>query len=84
MKRTTGRIIFSAAGFGLAYLFDTQNGAARRARLRRSLRHATSTRYSVVAPVVDVDDPPAVFDPLLRGLGVTGPGSRAQPHCAAS
>ena len=83
-RRTTGRILFSAAGFGLAYLFDAENGAARRARLRRSLHHATSTRYSVLAPVTGVHDAPPVFGPLLRGLGEEDVGSWARRRSAAS
>ena len=71
-RRNTGRLFFSAFGFGLAYLFDPERGGARRERLRSSLRRATATRYSVVAPVAAVDDSPPVFYPLLRGLGVEG------------
>ena len=82
-RRTTGRILFSAAGFGLAYLFDAENGAARRARLRRSLHHATSTRYSVLAPVTGVDDAPPVFGPLLRGLGAEGIGPGVRRSAAS-
>ncbi len=64
-RRTTGRIVVSALGFGLAYYFDTENGVARRDQLRRSLRRTAATIDSVLAP--EVGDPPA-FHPLLRGL----------------
>lgn len=72
VRRNTGRIFFSALGFGLAYLYDPERGGARRERLRGSLRRAAATRYSVVAPVAEVDDSLPVFHPLLRGLGVDG------------
>ncbi|HVT41720.1 MAG TPA: hypothetical protein VHD39_01965 [Acidimicrobiales bacterium] len=37
-RRTTGRILVSALGFGVAYYFDTENGEARHQRLLTSLR----------------------------------------------
>jgi hypothetical protein len=66
VRRTTGRLVVSGLGFGLAYFFDAENGGARREQLRRSLRRTAFTIDSVWAPAAG--DPPAVFTPLLRGL----------------
>jgi hypothetical protein len=66
VRRTTGRLVVSGLGFGLAYYFDAENGAARREQLRQSLRRVALTIDSVWAP--ETGDPPAVFTPLLRGL----------------
>jgi hypothetical protein len=67
VRRTTGRLLVSGLGFGLAYYFDLENGGARRAHLRRSLRRTALTVDSVLAP--EFDDSPPVFTPLLQGLG---------------
>jgi hypothetical protein len=64
--------VASAFGFGLAYYFDTQRGAARRQRLREQLRGAARKVDGVFAPAPAVDDLPAVFHPLLRGLPKQG------------
>jgi hypothetical protein len=69
-RRTTGRLLVSGFGFGLAYYFDSENGAARRAQLRSSLRRTALTIDSVWAP--ETGDPPPVFTPLLRGLSAEG------------
>jgi hypothetical protein len=66
-RRTTGRLLVSGFGFGLAYYFDSENGAARREQLRGVLRRTALTIDSVWAP--ETGDPPPVFTPLLRGLG---------------
>ena len=76
VRRNTGRIVFAAFGFGLAYFLDTEHGDARRERLRRSLHHAVATRYSVLAPVAD--DSPPVFHPLLEGAGARDDGLSAR------
>jgi len=34
-RMTTGRIVASALGFGVAYYFDAENGGLRRKRLHR-------------------------------------------------
>jgi hypothetical protein len=69
-RRTTGRLVVSGLGFGLAYYFDSENGAARREQLRRSLRRTALTIDSVWAP--ETGDPPPVFTPLLREFGSEG------------
>ena len=68
VRRTTGRVVVSAFGFGVAYYLDMENGAERRRQLQRVLRRTATTLNSVLAP--RVEDPPPVFHPLLRGLGV--------------
>jgi hypothetical protein len=65
-RRTTGRILVSALGFGVAYYFDTENGERRRKRLYEALQHAARSIDSVWAP--EAGDPPPVFTPLLRAL----------------
>ncbi|MFZ0251780.1 MAG: hypothetical protein WAL61_17685 [Acidimicrobiales bacterium] len=59
----------SALGFGLAYYFDSQNGAARRQRLHQTARRTWQQINGALAP--DVADPP-VFSPILPDQ----PGSR--------
>ncbi len=66
-KKTSGRIVVSAVGFGLAYYFDTENGGARRAQLRDALRRAAGTIDSALS--LQAREPPPTFAPLLRGLG---------------
>ncbi len=77
-KKTTGRIVVSALGFGAAYYFDTENGGVRRKRLRQTLQRAMHNIESVVSP--DAGDPPAVFPPVLRSHGAEararGPAER--------
>jgi hypothetical protein len=70
-RKTTGRIVVSALGFGLAYYLDAENGADRRRQLRGLLRRSATAVDSMFAP--EVGDPPAVFHPLLRGLGAEEP-----------
>jgi hypothetical protein len=63
-RKTAGRIVVSALGFGVAYYFDTENGALRRKRLHQMLQR---TAHKVSAAVVtDAEDPPPVFHPVLR------------------
>jgi hypothetical protein len=66
-RKTTGRIVVSALGFGLAYYLDAENGVERRQHLRGFLRRGAATVDAVFAP--EAGDPPAEFRPLLRGLG---------------
>jgi hypothetical protein len=79
-RRTTGWILVSALGFGVAYYFDPQSGGARRTRLQHSLRRTARTIDSRLPS--EVEDPPPVFDPMLRGLRVpesrSGPAGRAE------
>jgi hypothetical protein len=63
-RKTTGRIVVSALGFGLAYYFDTENGAARRKRLQQFVQRTARNIESGLAP--EVGEPPAVFPPVLR------------------
>ena len=65
-RRTTGRIVVSALGFGVAYYFDTENGDRRRKRLYGALQRTARSIDSVLAP--EAGDPPPVFTPLLRAL----------------
>ena len=81
-RRTTGRILLSALGFGVAYYFDPQGGGARRTRLQQSLRRTARTIDSRVTS--EVEDPPPVFDPMLRGLRVPESRSRPTGHVEAA
>ncbi len=65
-RKTSGRILVSALGFGVAYYFDTENGDRRRKRLYGALQHAARSIDSVLAP--EAGDPPPMFTPLLRAL----------------
>jgi hypothetical protein len=65
-RRTTGRILVSGLGFGVAYYFDTENGERRRKHLYGALQRAARTIDSVWAS--EAGDPPPVFTPLLRAL----------------
>ncbi len=73
-RRTTGRILVSALGFGVAYYFDPESGGARRMRLQQSLRRTARTIDSRLTS--EVEDPPPVFDPMLRGFRLPESGSR--------
>ena len=64
-RKTTGRIVASALGFGMAYYFDGENGGERRKRLHHLVQHAARDVSARLAP--DVGDPPVVFHPVLRG-----------------
>ena len=48
-RRTTGRILVSALGFGVAYYFDTENGEVRRQRLMSRCDVPTRPRLRVDA-----------------------------------
>jgi hypothetical protein len=66
VRRTTGRLLVSALGFGVAYYLDTENGEARRKRLQQWLRR-TSRRFESVLDS-EAGDPPPVFPPVLRRM----------------
>jgi hypothetical protein len=68
-KKTTGRIVASALGFGMAYAFDTENGQ-RRKRLQHVARCAFHQINGALAP--DIAHPP-VFPPAALRVH---PGSR--------
>jgi hypothetical protein len=78
-KRTSGRIFVWALGFGLAYYFDTENGSARRQRLREQVRRAAHRIDNVFAGDPGVDDPPPVFSPRPESLPQR-PMIRPQPE----
>jgi hypothetical protein len=65
-RRTTGRILVSTLGFGLAYYFDTENGERRRAHLYGALAHAVRSIDSKLAP--EAGEPPRVLTLLGRTL----------------
>ena len=76
-RRTTGRIVVSALGFGLAYYFDAETGAARRSALWRWLRRAAhdvdSALKSQGGHRLSVSEPVArASDPVVRGLRAGG------------
>jgi hypothetical protein len=73
-KRVTGRIVASALGFGVAYYFDTQNGATRRKRLQQMVQRTVGNIDGVRAS--DVEDAPPVFRPVLHALRADGRAHR--------
>jgi hypothetical protein len=68
-KKTTGRIVASALGFGVAYYFDAENGELRRKRLHRTVQNAARSISARLAPEVEA---PVVFHPVLRNDRVEG------------
>jgi hypothetical protein len=64
-RRTSGRLLASALGFGVAYYFDTGNGEARRRKAQHWLGRTARRLDSVFA--CKAGDPPPAFSPLLRG-----------------
>ena len=64
-RKTTGRIVASAFGFGMAYYFDAENGGERRKRLHHVVQRAARDVSARWGP--DVADPPVVFQPVFRG-----------------
>jgi hypothetical protein len=49
IRRSTGRIVLSAAGFSAAYFLDPENGAARRRRVQDFVRHTGATLDEVIS-----------------------------------
>jgi hypothetical protein len=80
-RRATGRIVVSALGFGVAYYFDTENGAVRRKRLhemvQRTVRNIEAVRAS------DVGDAPPVFHPAVQAFRAEGRTGRGTEHVEA-
>jgi hypothetical protein len=66
VRRTTGRLLVSALGFGVAYYLDIENGEARRKRLQLWLRRTSRRLESVFDS--EAGDPPPVFSPSLRHM----------------
>ena len=72
-RKTTGRIVASALGFGVAYYFDAENGALRRKRLQHALRGARPESTSRWRPMS------AIRRHLSSGApGRPDPGRRAR------
>ena len=67
-KRTSGRVVLFALGFGVAYYFDTTNGPARRRHLHEQLRAAVRKIDGVFSPDPLVADVPPAFSPLLQSV----------------
>ena len=65
-RRTSARFLASALGFGVAYYFDTENGATRRKQLRGWMSRTAHRLDSVFDSAAG--DPPPVFYPALRGM----------------
>jgi hypothetical protein len=63
-RKTTGRIVVSALGFGTAYYLDTDNGAVRRKKLLELVQRGLRQLKAELAP--HVAEPPAVFPSVLR------------------
>lgn len=72
-RRTTGRILVSALGFGMAYCFDAEHGQARRKQLQRWQRRTARSIDSVLTS--EVGDAPPVFYPVWPGLRALEPDS---------
>jgi hypothetical protein len=82
-RRTTGRILVSALGFGMAYYFDTEHGQARRKQLQHWLQRTARSIDSVLTS--EVGDPPPVFYPVWRDLRALEPDSpRPEPADTAA
>jgi hypothetical protein len=79
-KKTTGRIVASALGFGVAYYFDPQSGGVRRKHLHQTAR--VFFRQINDALASDVPDP-AVVPSVLRAHSGSAPRSTANPLRAA-
>ena len=80
-RKTTGRIVASALGVGVAYYFDTENGALRRQRLVAAGRAALRDVSILMAP--DVGDPPVVFHPVFKSDTLRGFASVGRPRLEA-
>ena len=78
-RKTTGRIVASALGFGVAYYFDAENGGERRKRLHQMVQHAARDVSARLAS--DAGDPPVVFHPVLRSHRVEGHVPSAGTRC---
>ena len=61
-RRTSGRVLASALGFGVAYYFDTENGEVRRRKAQQWLGRTARRLDSVFDS--EARDPPPVLSPL--------------------
>jgi hypothetical protein len=80
-KRTTGRIVVSALGFGVAYYFDRENGGLRRKRLRQMVEQTIGNVDAVRA--TEMGDAPPVFHPVLHALRSDGRARHRTEHVEA-
>jgi hypothetical protein len=80
-KRTTGRIVVSALGFGVAYYFDRENGGLRRKRLRQMVEQTIGNVDAVRA--TEMGDAPPVFHPVLHALRSEGRARHRTEHVEA-
>jgi hypothetical protein len=69
-EESHGRIVATALGFGVAYYFDTENGALRRKRLHQMVQRTVGDIDAVRAS--DVVDALPVFHPVLHALRAEG------------
>ncbi len=58
-----GRFVVAAIGSGMAYSFDSENGARRRKELHRTVHRVIRNANAGMGP--DAVDPPPVFHPVL-------------------
>jgi|GEM_PF-3084318 len=65
-RRTSGRLLASALGFGVAYFLDTENGQARRRKAQQRLGRTARRLDSVFGS--EAGDPPPGSTPRLQGL----------------
>jgi hypothetical protein len=72
-RRTTGRLVASALGFGVAYYFDPENGGLRRKRLHEMVERTRRNFDSVSA--AEAEEEPPVFHPV-HGLRAEGRARR--------
>jgi hypothetical protein len=66
VRRSTGRLVASALGFGVAYYFDPENGALRRKRLHQLLQRVAQRVDAALAP--EAGDPPPDVPSIRRAL----------------
>ena len=66
VRRSTGRLVACALGFGVAYYFDPENGALRRKRLHRLLQRVAQRVDAALAP--EAGDPPPDLPAIRRAL----------------
>ena len=71
-RRTSGRLLASTLGFGVAYFFDSENGQARRRKAQQWLGRTARRPDSMFSS--EAGDPPPASTPMRW--------SRAQHHRA--
>ena len=63
-RKTVGRLVVSALGFGVAYYFDTENGSLRRKRLHHAVQQTVLDVRA--ARAADTEGQRAVLKPGLQ------------------